>query len=159
MIKLLDLRIEHFAMLGRPTSGLFYDEFEDPNPIIKAYVSTGPGYTLMVVDDQGRDVEALACAGVTIPWEGVGDAWMIPGVNAKDHGLAVAVACRRGIERIARTFALHRVQALQVVDRGIPEKFYRAMGFETKPALLRKYTPTGKDCLLYERVFQWPKVF
>lgn len=140
--------IHHLAQLGRSKSGTFLDEFPDMNDRLKAYSLMGAAFTLF--DDE----QPVACGGVCIPWKGVGEAWLVPHEDAKRWGRAIVYAGRHWLREVVETERLHRLQAVTVKSYGIDPRWFRAMGFREEPQLLKKYTPNGKDCLLYAQTFE-----
>lgn len=147
MMKIHDFAIHHLAQLGRGVSGLFLDEFPDMNDRLKVYVGGGPAFTLFDGD------QPVACGGVVLAWKGVGEAWLIPHENPRPWGREIIYAARHFLRMICKREKLHRLQACCVCNHGIDYRWFRAMGFKDEPVLLKKYTPTGKDCLLYARLF------
>lgn len=139
--------VHHLAALGRSTSGLFMDEFPDRNDRIKAYVSMGPAFTLF----DGE--QPVACGGVVVAWKGVGEAWLVPHESPEPWGKAIIYAARHFLRLICEQEKLHRLQVCSVCGHGVDPRWFRAMGFIEKPVRLKKYTPNGKDCLLYARTF------
>lgn len=139
--------VHHLGQLGRSKSGLFMDEFPDRNDRLKAYTAMGPAFTLFDGD------QPVACGGVVIAWKGVGEAWLVPHEDAEEWGTAIIYAARHFLRTIRKDENLHRLQAVRVSGSGVDRRWFRAMGFKEEPVLLKKYTPNGKDCLLYARTF------
>lgn len=152
-MQLIPFEPQHLDHMGLEKSGLFLDHFSDSMARVKMYASAGIAFTM--VDSDGNP---LVCGGIVKPWDGVGEAWLIPGplvVPGSELAKTVIFGCRRWIKIICKKERLHRLQACAVVDDNIDPRWFRAMGFKDEPALLEKYTPDGKDCHLYARTYTW----
>lgn len=84
---------------------------------------SGPSFTAEV------DGLVLGCAGLVLPWPGVGMAWMCLAKEAGRYGLWLTRTTRRILRDLIRAHALHRVEvvALEESDRNLA--WLRLFGF------------------------------
>jgi hypothetical protein len=112
--------------------------------IFEAYAKNGPAYTVF---DGGKPIFA---AGVSVPWKGFGEAWMLLGVDAKNYPLSLYRHASKMLAAIIADLALHRVQA--VIADGQPHlvRWIEKLGF-TRECVMRRFGPDGGDYVLYAR--------
>ena len=111
--------------------------------------SYAKGPAMSAVEDSG---EVLACAGVLIPWSGLGYAWcVISGRGKERYPLALHYAVKRILRGIMKTRGLRRVQA--TVFDGAPrnERWMIALGFH-KESEMPKWGPRGETGHVYVRL-------
>jgi hypothetical protein len=104
----------------------------------------GPGRTL-----EADDGTVLACAGITLIWPGLGEAWLLvkPEV-ARRYRVTLYKAIVEGLREMIAAYHLRRVQA--VVIAGFPEgeRLAAHLGF-TEEGVMRRYDVLGRDCVRY----------
>jgi len=112
--------------------------------IYEAYARNGPAYTVF---DGERPIFA---AGVSVPWKGFGEAWMLMGIDAKKYPLSVYRHVSKMLAAIIADLALHRVQA--VIADGQPHlvRWIEKLGFR-RECVMRAFGPDGGDYVLYAR--------
>jgi hypothetical protein len=93
----------------------------------------------------------LACAGITVQWEGLGVAWAILSPLGRQHPLLVHRAVMRGLEEIIGTHKLRRVECAVARDFLAGRRWVEVLGFEPEcecPA----YLPDGSTAIRYVRL-------
>jgi hypothetical protein len=111
----------------------------------------GPGRTL-----EADDGTVLACAGITLIWPGLGEAWLLvkPDV-ARRYPVALYKAIVAGLHEMAATHHLRRVQAVVIAGYLEGERLAAHLGF-TEEGLMRRYDVLGRDCVRYAWLPQEP---
>ena len=105
----------------------------------------GPAYSAYYEDI------LLACAGIRIMWDGVGEAWAIFAaeiVNFKREAYAYTAG---EIDTIFKDYNLHRVQAHADQEFDLAGKFLENLGFKQE-CLMEKFQPNGNNSYLYSLV-------
>lgn len=107
----------------------------------------GPAFTGFYKED------IVAIGGVTLLWQGVGEAWIVGSELVGAHWRFFAKNVRRRLAAIEREHKLHRVQA--TVQCGVPGliRFIEFCGLSFE-ARLSRYGPDCGDYLLYSKVAQ-----
>jgi hypothetical protein len=107
-----------------------------------------PAYTGMI------DESILGCAGIMIPWPGMGIAWLTMSPIAVVHfRVWMTKICRRIVDDVVRSCDLHRLEAIVLADNAVNQRWIEAMGFSReKDGLARNYLPDGRNMLRYERI-------
>jgi hypothetical protein len=106
----------------------------------------GPAYTFFC-----HHGELLACAGVSIHWEGLGEVWMVMSPHAGRHLLEVVVWAGRMLDKMQEDLRLRRLQADVVADDEKANSFVRHYGFVAE-GLMRRYDVLGRDTVRYARI-------
>lgn len=106
-----------------------------------AAYESNPGWSLM---HEGRFV---AGGGIVIPYQGLGEAWLIAGPEAPAHSLTIVRACQSVLED-AHLLKLVRVQAMVMRHLEAGHRLMRVLGFQQE-CLVRKYGLHGADMYLY----------
>lgn len=115
-----------------------------------ALTECGVAMTAVAEGDASRGV--LACAGIIHRWRGLANLWSIVGRDTKPREWPTIVrrvcagldtAHRAGVVRIEAT-----------ADAGFlpAQRLLELLGFDEPRALLRAYSPQGRDCWLYARI-------
>jgi len=105
----------------------------------------GPAYSAYHEDT------LLACAGIRIMWNGVGEAWGIFAaeiVNFKREAYAYTAG---EIDTIFKDYNLHRVQAHADQEFELAGNFLEGLGFKQE-CLMEKFQPNKKNSYLYSLV-------
>jgi len=122
-------------------------EFEFSEAARKAIGSYGlmDGYTLLDGDD------VLACAGVSVMWEGVAEGWIVLSKKARKHKVSVARYTDALFDDIMRDNNLWRIQASIHTTDEKAIRFAQWLEFEYE-GIMRKFGPDGSDYFRYARV-------
>lgn len=95
------------------------------------------------------DGQVVGCAGIDVfPRAPVGMAWAFIGPVARQHGLWVARAVRKGLWTIIHEHRLVRVEADTLTGWPSAQRWVEWMGFEVE-GYMRKRGPKGEDMLRY----------
>lgn len=106
-----------------------------------------PAYTGMV------DESILGCAGVMLPWRGVGIVWLtMSPVAAIKFKVWMTKTCRRVLADVTRAFDLHRLEAIVLEDNVTNQRWVEAMGFGRENGIARNYLPDKRGVIRYERL-------
>jgi hypothetical protein len=116
------------------------DRHPDPAILGARFETDGPGYTAV----QGSRI--VACAGVMIPWSGLGFAWAVVTDEARQWPCAVHRATRRALEQITRDYTLRRVEASVQADQARNIRWARALGFGIESEM-KGWGPRGETFL------------
>ena len=111
---------------------------------IANYAANGPAYTVLI------DNEVMACGGVYIHWQGVGEAWVLTSPLVEKHMVSFHKAVKTKLQEIARDHNLHRIQCVvnQIYRRS--QKWVERLGFE-REGLLKYYGPDRTSYYMYAR--------
>lgn len=114
--------------------------------MFEAYAKIGPAITLI-----NDSFEVVACAGVIIPWEGVGQFWMIPGNLVPKYAKTVWKEAKLFIKDSTERFNLCRVQATARERDARAIRWIERLGFQ-REGLLRCYGQNRENHFMYARV-------
>jgi RimJ/RimL family protein N-acetyltransferase len=103
------------------------------------------GYSLK----KGNDI--LACAGVSIMWQGVAEGWLIMSRHAYKYPVSIARYTDGLFEGIMKRNNLRRIQASVNCNDEKSVKFANWLGFEYE-GIMKKFGPDGADYFRYARV-------
>ena len=92
--------------------------------------------------------EIMLSAGIYKYWEGRGEAWAMFNENCKPHFMTL----HNIIKRFFEITTYKRVEAAVELDFEPGHRWVKALGFQKEAAVLKSYTPAGKDCSLYARI-------
>lgn len=107
------------------------------------FLDKAPHYYTIFVDD-----EVHVCGGVTLYWNGRGEAWAVLNPNRKhNHLLAVNKLVREFLDACP----VQRIEASVDVEFTPGHRWVKFLGFELEAKRLRKFLPDGKDAALYAR--------
>ncbi|OPY08256.1 MAG: hypothetical protein A4E67_01024 [Syntrophaceae bacterium PtaB.Bin038] len=102
----------------------------------------GPAYTIMSGD------EIVACCGVRVIWEGVGEAWLVFSPAIQEHTLEATKIIRTYLRKIIEDSKLRRVQAFASTAAPRAARYLETLGFE-REAVMRKLGRDGADHYCY----------
>ena len=106
----------------------------------------GPAFTAIV----GGQV--LGCAGLILPWPGIGLAWMELSDHADHYRLWLTKVTRRVLSDVVRVYRLHRVEVVVLADSPRNQRWIEALGFTQENGRARAYSTDRRDVIRYERV-------
>jgi hypothetical protein len=124
---------DHLVSLG-------LTNIEAVRPVIGPYAYTGV-----------CEGEVVCCAGVTLLWQGVGEAWLFVSEGARAY-IGLPGAVRELLDTVRRNLQLHRIQATVRVDNPRAHRMDTWLGFKEE-GIMRKYTPDKTDCYRMARVW------
>jgi len=92
------------------------------------------------------------CYGFEYKWDGVIEAWLLPGSVSLRHGVLLSRGARRLFDKIGPYLGLHRLQIVVDVNREKAVQWARFLKFE-REGLMRRYGPEGHDYYMYARLY------
>ncbi len=140
-IRLRKLKPEDLTQVPyRPCEAKFIDKVDAKN--ILAAIEDGPAYT-GVLDDK-----VVVCAGVSIMWPGLGEAWLLTHPDIGEQKFWFYRRLKKMFTLIARVKKLHRVQS--DVDCTFEESnlMMKHLGFEEE-SRMNSYGPNREDFFRY----------
>lgn len=142
-MQIIPFEIEHFDMMTLDEKGFVSKE---NRAMFEAYPKIGPAITLL-----NDSLEIVACAGVIMGFEGVGEFWMIPGKLVPKYPKSVWKEAKAFIDDSVERFKLCRIQAtIREVDlKAI--RWIERLGFE-REGLMRRYGLDRLNYFMYARV-------
>lgn len=97
--------------------------------------------------------QILGCAGVMLPWPGMGIAWVtISPLAATKFKIWMTRTCRRVLDDVVRSFKLHRVEAIALEGSLVNQQWVEAMGFTRENGHATAYLPDKRNIIRYERI-------
>ena len=97
----------------------------------------------------------IGCAGVVIPWPGVGVCWMMLAKEADRYALWLTRTTRRILADLCRAFALHRLEAMSLKDSDRNQRWFRALGFTIEQqGTARAYFSDKRSIVRFERMIE-----
>lgn len=111
----------------------------------KDHAVRGECYTL------SGDGLIVACGGVDVMWEGVGEAWTILSRHIVRYKKSLHRTTRECLEDIIDCNHLHRVQAHVLSTDATAIRWIERLGFH-REGLCGRYGPHREDYLLYARL-------
>ena len=106
----------------------------------------GPAFTAIC------DGQVLGCAGLILPWPGIGLAWMELSEQADQYRLWLTKVTRRVLTDLMRAHRLHRVEVVVLADSPRNQRWIEALGFTRENGRARAYSTDRRDVIRYERV-------
>jgi RimJ/RimL family protein N-acetyltransferase len=94
----------------------------------------------------------LGCAGIILPWPGMGLAWMVLSEQIGEHGLWMTKMVKRFLDDAIRCYGLHRLEAVVLSDNECNQKWIERLGFTRENGCARAYTQDRRDVIRYEWV-------
>lgn len=143
-IRLRKLKPEDLTQVPyRECEAKFIDKVDAQN--ILYMIGKGPAYTGVLND------RVLVCAGVSILWPGVGEAWLLTHPDIGEHKFWFYRRLRKMFNLIVKVHQLHRVQS--DVDCTFKEScdMMRHLGFEVE-SIMTSYGPNREDFVRYTLV-------
>lgn len=112
-----------------------------PNPqAIANQLAKAPAFTL-------SNGQPIACGGILILWQGVGEGWVVTSPAIEEHAVFFAKTTWRMMQEIIIKNQLVRVQTLVDAEHKVSQKWVERMGFR-KEGLMEKYIG-GRDYFRY----------
>lgn len=105
----------------------------------------GPAFTFLY------DGAIIACAGVTIYWEGMGEVWLATSRIWPQFTKAAVIWTRDVLDFMQREWKLVRIQADVDAENETACRFIEHYGF-IREGLMRKYDSLGRDMIRYARI-------
>ena len=106
----------------------------------------GPAFTGLI----GETI--LGCAGLVIPWPGVGIGWMVLSEGIGSHRLWMTRMVKRFLYDATWIYRLHRIEAVVLADNLRNQQWIESLGFSRENGAARRYTSDGADVIRYERL-------
>jgi RimJ/RimL family protein N-acetyltransferase len=94
----------------------------------------------------------IACAGIAIPWPGMGTCWATFGEEAAHHPVWLSRTCRRIINDTVRACGLHRIEAVSLRNNERNRRWLTMLGFRHEWGVAYMYTSDQQDVVRYERL-------
>ena len=121
------------------------DGSELPPVIFGPHVAGFPAFTAVV------EGVPIGCAGVTLPWPGVGHAWMVLSDAVEDHALWMFRMVKGVLRDVQRAYHLHRIETEALEASARNQQWLTGLGFRreangTATALL----PDKRSMVRYE---------
>lgn len=104
----------------------------------------GPGYTILFND------EVIACAGIRIFWEGVGEVWAVISNDSSKHLRLILEEFGKRLEFTIRELKMRWLQVSLSKNNKKGIHFAQHYGFKRK-CEMKYYLPDGSDAILYAR--------
>jgi hypothetical protein len=107
-----------------------------------------PAYTGMYGD------EVLGCAGIMIPWPGMGMVWLTMSPTAAlKFKIWLTKTCKRVIDDVIRSHNLYRLEALVLEDIPTNQRWIEHLGFTVEQnGRAANYLPDKRSMIRYERI-------
>ena len=93
----------------------------------------------------------LGAGGIIPIWDGLGEAWVLPGNLIHRHRKTFVRLVRDGIDRMNAEHQFRRIQATARADAASAQRFLEFLGFE-REGCLRAYGPDGADHFLFAKM-------
>lgn len=130
-----------------------YGGFGDPWSVIESLVGNSATYALLKPASSGDNETTLGFMGVQLMWPGVGRMWAVTLEPGQGHGLALVLACRHMVEKVAASWGLHRVEITLMRDKVWSRRVAKALRFEVEADKMARYSTTRDDYMLAARNF------
>jgi RimJ/RimL family protein N-acetyltransferase len=95
--------------------------------------------------------EIIACAGVTIYWEGMGEVWLATSKRWKGLAKEAVIWSRDVLDYLQDNWRLRRIQADVDAYNQTACRFVEHFGF-VREGLMRSYDSLGRDMVRYARI-------
>ncbi len=116
-----------------------------PQAVLMQQACAGPAWTA-VVDDR-----PIGCAGVVMPWPGVGMAWMVLSEEIERHGIWLCKTVVAFLSETVNRHGLHRVEAVALVDSPRNQRWLSRMGFHVEQhGVARHFLADCRSVVRYE---------
>lgn len=106
----------------------------------------GPSFSALVEN------RIIACAGIVLPWPGMGTCWATFGEEAARYPVWLSRTCRRVLECTIKSCGLHRIEAVALQNNERNRKWLEMLGFRHEWGVARMYTPDQQPVVRYERL-------
>jgi RimJ/RimL family protein N-acetyltransferase len=95
----------------------------------------------------------IGCAGVMIPWPGVGHAWMLLSHSIEGHERWMYRVVKAFLEDIVTTQHLHRVESVALADSPRNQRWQEALGMtREQDGIARQLLQDRRSMIRYEWV-------
>lgn len=107
-----------------------------------------PAYTGMYGE------EILGCAGIMMPWPGMGIAWLTMSPTAAlKFKIWMTKSCKRVIDDVVRAYHLYRLEAVVFEDKETNKRWIEYLGFsQEQNGRAANYLPDKRSVIRYERI-------
>lgn len=145
-LKIVEYKEEHINKIEFREYDVKFGFASDKNclEMAKVMLQLGNPYTIFLND------KILSILTVHKLWDGVGEAFQIPSIYAKEYSTIFARAAKKILNNYIKTLVLHRVQTTTQNDSE-HIRWMKFLGF-TLEGMLKKYTMNKEDYL------QWGKI-
>jgi hypothetical protein len=106
----------------------------------------GPSFSALV------DQRIIACAGIVIPWPGVGICWATFSEEIGRYPVWFSRTCRHVLNDTLRSCGLHRLESVALKDSERNRRWLTMLGFKHEWGVARLYTSDQQDVVRYERL-------
>jgi ribosomal protein S18 acetylase RimI-like enzyme len=127
------------SLILQPSQTVFSSFFDTEYG--KSLQDAGPCFTAI------EDGQVLCCSGVVNQWHNRGIAWAL----MSDHVGGKFVRIHKAVKRFLESTDLVRIEAYVDADFDAGHRWIQMLGFE-REGYAKKYSPQGKDAVLYARV-------
>lgn len=138
---LIPFHVEHLRSLVNRDTGQ-----ADPWTLAAEKASGGPAVTALL------DGRVLGCAGIVLPWPGIGLCWMVLSDAIGPHGIWMTKMVRSFLDDMIRVYTLHRLEAVVLVENERNRRWIERLGFTQENGGARAYTTDRRDIIRYEWV-------
>lgn len=138
---IVPMTVEHLGQLELQPSQAWFTPIASDPAYARMLLAGGPAYALVDGD------EVLACAGLSVQWEGRAVGWALVSGNAGRRMVELHKAVRRALE----LHPFRRVETTVYAGFDAGHRWARMLGFE-REGCMRAFAPGGEDCDLYARV-------
>lgn len=102
------------------------DGYQIPKSVLLMQANAGPSFTAVA------DGAVLGCAGLVMPWPGIGMTWMVLAEEIGPHGLWLTRTVNTFLQQMVETHGLHRLEAVALSGSMRNQEWLRALGFHVE---------------------------
>ena len=118
-----------------------------PKSVILLQASAGPSFTAVA------DGMVLGCAGLVLPWPGIGMAWMVLAEEMGPHGLWLTKTVKAFLHQMVQTHSLHRLEAVATFGSLRNQRWLDALGFHVEQrGVAQSFLADRQSVIRYEWV-------
>lgn len=93
----------------------------------------------------------IGCAGVVLPWPGVGQCWMVLSTAIEPHTFWMYKQVRKILDRMVEMHHLHRLEAMSITGDARNQRWLEGLGFTIEQqGVARQALPTKQSMTRYE---------
>jgi hypothetical protein len=141
MIKIIPFKAEHMDELLKEEAVQYLIPYFDIN--IKKMMEKKE-----YINSIEMDGEVVFAGGVSMYWEGRGEAWAFFHSSCKKNFVPVFRTVRKWIDDCP----VRRIEASVLVEDETAHRWIRLLGFQMEAPFMEAFRPDGRDCSLYSRV-------